>query len=134
MDFAYIYIVDFDGKLVILVGKLYSCPSHGSENGKFPLKPNSNLSMAPSPKKSPLPGHAIGGVFRTFQVSCFQNLVLLMKLNPEVEIEGLVLPPPGIRGLIAGLIKGNQWVFINPKNKAGYFFGGVALGGYLRFP
>ena len=52
MDFAYIYIVDFDGKLVILVGKLYSCPSHGSENGKFPLKPNSNLSNLSIPKIS----------------------------------------------------------------------------------
>ena len=27
-------------------------------------------------------------------------------------------PPPGNKALIAGLIKGNQWVFIVPKNKA----------------
>ncbi len=33
---------------------------------------------------------------------------------------------PRNKGLIAGLIKGNQWL-IN-------FLGGVALGGYLRFP
>ena len=48
--------------------------------------------------------------------------------------ESKVLPPPKLRfplrnkGLIAGLIKGNQWL-INPKHKAGYFLGGVALGG-----
>ena len=34
--------------------------------------------------------------------------------------------PPSNKGLIAGLIKGNQWVFINPDHKAGYFLGGVA--------
>ncbi len=28
-----------------------------------------------------------------------------------------------------GLIKGNQWVFIVPNNKAGYSLGGVAVGG-----
>ena len=33
------------------------------------------------------------------------------------------------KGLVFGLIKGNQWVFIDPKNKAGYFLGVVALGG-----
>ena len=38
-------------------------------------------------------------------------------------------PPPGNKALIAGLIKGNQWVFIVPDHKAGYFLGGVALGG-----
>ena len=38
------------------------------------------------------------------------------------------LPPPGNTGLSFGLIKGNQWL-INPKNKAGYFLGGVAFGG-----
>ena len=38
------------------------------------------------------------------------------------------------KGLIAGLIKGNQWVFINPDHKAGYFLGGVALGGVARIP
>ena len=31
--------------------------------------------------------------------------------------------PPRNKGLIAGLSKGNQWVFIVPKNKAGYFLG-----------
>ena len=30
--------------------------------------------------------------------------------------------------LIAGLIKGNQWLIV-PDHKAGYFLGGVALGG-----
>ena len=41
--------------------------------------------------------------------------------------------PPSNKGLIAGLIKGNQW-FINPRNKAGYFLGGVASGGAARIP
>ena len=37
--------------------------------------------------------------------------------------------PPSNKGLIAGLIKGNQWL-INPDHKAGYFLGvNVALGG-----
>ncbi len=34
------------------------------------------------------------------------------------------VPPPTNKGLIAGLIKGfNQWVFISPDHKAGYFWG-----------
>ena len=33
------------------------------------------------------------------------------------------LPPPSNKGLIAGLIKGNQWL-ISPDHKAGYFLGG----------
>ena len=32
--------------------------------------------------------------------------------------------PPGNMALMFGFIKGNQWVFIVPKNKAGYFLGG----------
>ena len=32
------------------------------------------------------------------------------------------------KALIAGLIKGNQWLIV-PDHKAGYFLGGVALGG-----
>ena len=39
--------------------------------------------------------------------------------------------PPRNKGLIAGLIKGNQWL-IRPDHKAGYFWGGyVAWGGWL---
>ena len=39
------------------------------------------------------------------------------------------VPPPRNKGLIAGLIKGNQWL-ISPDHKAGHFWGGyVALGG-----
>ena len=38
-------------------------------------------------------------------------------------------PPPNVppqihKGLIAGLIKGNQWL-ISPDHKAGYFLGGL---------
>ena len=36
----------------------------------------------------------------------------------------LTYPPPRNKGLIAGLIKGNQWL-ISPDHKAGYFWGGV---------
>ena len=32
-------------------------------------------------------------------------------------------PPPRNKALIFGLIKGNQWVFIVPDHKAGYFLG-----------
>ena len=41
--------------------------------------------------------------------------------------------PPRNKGLIAGLIKGNQWVFISPDHKPGYFWGGfpVTGGGWL---
>ncbi len=35
------------------------------------------------------------------------------------------VPPPRNKGLIAGLIKGNQWVFISPDHKAGYFWGDI---------
>ncbi len=39
-------------------------------------------------------------------------------------------PPPRNKAVIFGLIKGNQWVFIVPDHKAGYFLGvNVALGG-----
>ena len=31
---------------------------------------------------------------------------------------------------ISWQVKGNQWVFIVPDHKAGYFLGGVALGGF----
>ena len=34
------------------------------------------------------------------------------------------VPPPRNKGLIFGLIKGNQWL-ISPDHKAGYFWGGV---------
>ena len=38
-------------------------------------------------------------------------------------------PPPQFNnGLIAGLIKGNQWVFISPDHKAGYSWGGTSGG------
>ena len=37
---------------------------------------------------------------------------------------------PSNKGLIAGLIKGNQWVFINPKNKGPRLF---LLGGFRWF-
>ena len=42
-------------------------------------------------------------------------------------------PHPRNMGLIFGLIKGNQWVFISPDHKAGYVWGGeyVARGGRL---
>ena len=40
--------------------------------------------------------------------------------------------PPRNKGLIAGLIKGNQWL-INPKNKAGDFWGGI-IGDYSILP
>ena len=36
--------------------------------------------------------------------------------------------PPRNKGLIAGLIKGNQWL-ISPDHKAGYFWGGYVRGG-----
>ena len=39
--------------------------------------------------------------------------------------------PPRNKGLIAGLIKGNQWVFISPDHKAGYFWAGGMLGGLV---
>ena len=39
------------------------------------------------------------------------------------------VPPSRNRGLTAGLIKGNQWVFISPDHKAGYSWGGTWPGG-----
>ena len=38
------------------------------------------------------------------------------------------VPLPRNKGLIAGLIKGNQWL-ISPDHKAGYFWGGTWPGG-----
>ena len=35
----------------------------------------------------------------------------------------LTYPPQFDKGLIAGLIKRNQWVFVSPDHKAGYFQG-----------
>ena len=37
-------------------------------------------------------------------------------------------PPPRNKSLIAGLIKGNQWLIV-PDHKAGYFLGGGSFGG-----
>ena len=42
----------------------------------------------------------------------------------------LNVPPPRNKGLIFGLIKGNQWL-ISPDHKAGYFWGGYVRGGWL---
>ena len=36
--------------------------------------------------------------------------------------------PPRNKGLIAGLLKGNQWL-ISPDHKAGYFWGKRSFGG-----
>ncbi len=44
------------------------------------------------------------------------------------------VPTPSNKGLIAGLIKGNQWVFIVPDHKGRLFLAEVALGGQLGFP
>ena len=50
---------------------------------------------------------------------------IIIEGNPSGE-----LTPPRNKALIAGLIKGNQWVFINPDHKALFFGGeGVALAG-----
>ena len=45
----------------------------------------------------------------------------------RISIKGILAAPPRNKGLIAGLIKGNQWL-ISPDHKA-LFLGGVALGG-----
>ena len=42
-------------------------------------------------------------------------------------------PPPRNKGLIAGLIKGNQWL-ISPKNKALVLGGGLVRGGLVDQP
>ena len=48
--------------------------------------------------------------------------------NPSCPPQSYV--SPSNKGLIAGLIKGNQWVFINPKNSLpAISWGGPALGG-----
>ena len=41
--------------------------------------------------------------------------------------------PPSNKGSIAGLIKGNQWVFYKPLIRPA-ISGGVALGGVARIP
>ncbi len=58
----------------------------------------------------------------------------------EPNIKGILAAPPKAtppsnKGLIFGPIKGNRWL-INPDHKAGYFLGGVALGGggVVRIP
>ena len=58
---------------------------------------------------------------KSFLVHFFQNIEPReSKVNPSKAGP----PPAVIRGLIAGLIKGNQWVFIVPDHKAGYFLRG----------
>ena len=57
------------------------------------------------------------GVY-TIPGTCFCSSVL---------IKGILATPPSNKGLIFGLVKGNQWLIT--LNKAGYFLGGVALGG-----
>ena len=52
-----------------------------------------------------------------------------MANQPTPPITGA--PPQIHKGLIAGLIKGSQWVFISPNHKAGYFWGGYVGGGWL---
>ena len=55
---------------------------------------------------------------------------MLVKLGSSSPIRGenkKLKPPPSMnKGLIAGLIKGNQW--LSPDHKA-LFLGGVRLGG-----
>ena len=46
---------------------------------------------------------------------CFASIMAIQPTPPGH------VPPPRNQGLIAGLIKGNQWVFISPDHKAGYF-------------
>ena len=41
----------------------------------------------------------------------------------DANIQGNPSGAPPSKGLIAGLIKGNQWL-MNPDHKAGYFLGG----------
>ena len=37
------------------------------------------------------------------------------------------VPPSETKALIAGMIKGDQWVFTRPDHKAGYFLGGALV-------
>ena len=55
--------------------------------------------------------------FSTMKVKLWRQR--LQTLSPKLPPP----PPPSNKGFIAGLIKGNQWVFINPDHKAGYFLG-----------
>ena len=54
-------------------------------------------------------------------------LVDLFQGNPSCPPKATL---PRNKGLIAGLIKGNQWL-ISPDHKAGYFWGGYVRGGWL---
>ena len=56
------------------------------------------------------------------------NFVDLFQGNLRVPTPPRPRLPPRNKALIAGLIKGNQWL-INPDHKAGYFLGGGSLGG-----
>ena len=50
-----------------------------------------------------------------------------------IIMTGQPTPPSRNKCLIAGLIKGNQWL-ISPDHKAGYFWGEYVRGGYVDQP
>ena len=52
-------------------------------------------------------------------IKCMENGVMASQPTPPGHVT-----PPRNKGLIAGLIKGNQWL-ISPDHKAGYGPGGV---------
>ncbi len=67
----------------------------------------------------------------------FQGRLLLVLGSVILKLSKIVMaiqptppnvPPPRNKGLIAGLIKRNQRVFISPDHKAGYFWGGGVRG------
>ena len=71
-------------------------------------------------------------IFLFFLTCFFSHLLFIVVLYFHGNLRyPPKLPPPGNKALIAGLIKGNQWVFIVPDHKAGYFLGGSFGGGTL---
>ena len=74
---------------------------------------------------------ALGGYFSGSDIpfvieELHESQWILLVWSGQPAPPGHVPPPPEInKGLSFGLIKGNQWVFISPDHKAGYFWGGV---------
>ena len=56
------------------------------------------------------------------------STTIVSKIQDSDGLDGQSYPPPVIRGQIAGLIKGNQWL-INPDHKALFLRRGGGFGG-----
>ncbi len=93
-----------------------------------------NLSLSPEAVHIPLkPLYDLLVIISIIPWGVSQSHIASDVFHPTSAHLGATYPPTRYRGLIAGLIKGNQWLFISPDHKALFhlFLGGYIRGGWL---